>query len=161
MSTIRVRSIRRGLLKSILALVYVSTSGCAALPLIGAAFGGGSEHKVEFSADPELNAGSGYLLVRVYELKDAGAFRTTTANALWTDAANILASDLIGTYDVSLRVGGKPSVEVPVSEETRFLGVAGDFAGEAQQSWQLVVDVGSGRKKVKIVAGADGLRLTH
>lgn len=91
-------------------------------------------------ASEDVNSGGGQqarpVVVRLYELKTAGAFSSADFYSLYEREAETLGSDLIGREEISLAPGQRHRIEKVISPETAFLGVLAAFRDIDRAEWR-------------------------
>jgi len=91
-------------------------------------------------ASDDLNSGGGQparpVVVRLYELKTAGAFSSADFYSLYEREAETLGSDLIGREEISLAPGQRHRIDKVISPETAFLGVVAAFRDIDRAEWR-------------------------
>lgn len=76
------------------------------------------------------------VVVRLYELKSAGAFESADFFSLYQREAETLGADLLGREEVSLAPGQWHRVEKVISPETGYLGVLVAFRDIDRTRWR-------------------------
>jgi type VI secretion system protein VasD len=105
------------------------------------------------SADvnPDRNGRPSPVLVRVYQLKADGAFKSSQFEPLFDDDKKVLA-DAFGTRDeFTLSPGQKQVIEVVLADSTRFVGVVAAFRDIANAEWRGVAEMPRDKESQKIV----------
>jgi type VI secretion system protein VasD len=91
-------------------------------------------------ASDDVNSGGGQparpVVVRLYELKTAGAFSSADFYSLYEREAETLGSDLIGREEISLAPGQRHRIDKVISPETAFLGVLAAFRDIDRAEWR-------------------------
>jgi type VI secretion system protein VasD len=98
--------------------------------------------------------------VRIFQLKDDGAFRRATFEKLWTDDKTVLGQDSLAPYRVVSIVPGNPTdqpKQITIAElesGTRFIGVMALYAkADARDARTLVLPVDEADEPVIELSG--------
>ena len=76
------------------------------------------------------------VVVRLYELKSAGAFTSADFFSLYEKEAETLGADLLGREEVSVAPGQFQHIEKRVAPEAAYLGVLVAFRDIDQSQWR-------------------------
>lgn len=89
----------------------------------------------------ENNSLSESVVVRVYQLKDRKTFDKTVYQQLLQDDDVVLKADRITSREVVVKPGGDENLDMPMEEETQFVGVIGLFRHPdmVNNTWKLVI----------------------
>ncbi len=91
-------------------------------------------------ASDDLNSGGGQkarpVVVRLYELRTAGAFSSADFYSLYEREAQTLGSDLLGREEISLAPGQRHPIDKVISPETAYLGVLVAFRDIDRAAWR-------------------------
>lgn len=81
------------------------------------------------------------VVVRVYQLKERRHFDSADYQGLFTGDREILAGDIIAQKDVWLQPGGSVTVDMPMDDAAKFIGVAAMFLEPDQKknTWRVVL----------------------
>jgi type VI secretion system protein VasD len=102
---------------------------------------------VAIEAGPELNPDRNRqfkpVLVRVYQLKADAAFRNAQFDALDEDDKKVLGDAFIARHEYTLAPGDSRRLEIPLADETGYIGVVASFhdVESAASQWRAIVPV--------------------
>lgn len=93
--------------------------------------------------NPDRNDRSSPVLVRVYQLKADAAFKTAQFDDLYDDDKKVLGEAYVARHDVTLAPGGKQQLELPLADETGYIGVVAAFRDilSSSSQWRAVAPV--------------------
>lgn len=117
------------------------------------------ELRVEVVAAPDSNSVPGGralpIVVRVYQLKDGGAFKGADYYRLTDKESATLGSDLIGREEITLAPGQRRSIAQPLSPQATHLGVIGGFRDIDRAAWRDLEVIKSGQDNtIQVQVGA-------
>ncbi len=81
------------------------------------------------------------VVVRIYQLKTAGAFESADFFTLHGDAAATLGADLVASEEMMVRPSGRLSFEASIDPMTRFIGVTAAFRDIDNAQWRAVIEL--------------------
>jgi len=119
---------------------------------------GCSRHKeyssdLSFSADKNINLNifnqSSPLKIDIYQLKDNTAFNETTQIGDLTE--DKVEKDIISSESFMIQPAKKKIYTLLINEQTKYLGVVGEFRLPSADNWKLVLDVPPKKETVIIV----------
>jgi type VI secretion system VasD/TssJ family lipoprotein len=108
----------------------------------------------------EMNA----VQMKIFQLRSAEKFKLANRESLLRNADEALGEDLIPNSKVEkIMIPGEIySLEnVELSEETKFIGIFGDFFSPAQDSWSQLIDVSEGKDEIVIIIGKNYLSVNE
>lgn len=108
----------------------------------------------------EMNA----VQMKIVQLKSAEKFKLASRESLLRNPDETLGDDLIPNSKVEkIMIPGETfSLEnVELSEETKFIGIFGDFFSPATDGWSQLIDVSEGKDEIKIVIGKNFLSVSE
>ena len=108
----------------------------------------------------EMNA----VQLKIVQLKSAEKFKLASREALLRNPDETLGDDLIPNSKVEkIMIPGETfSLEnVELSEETKYIGIFGDFFSPATDGWSQLIDVSEGKDEIKIVIGKNFLSVSE
>jgi type VI secretion system VasD/TssJ family lipoprotein len=142
-------------------LLVVVTSGCARAPVLPPA---PVVHVVPVTivGTSDLNAGGNAAVVRIYQLQGDANFRRATVEAFWQSDEQVLGQELVpGRREILLYPGQSSTIEIELSSNTRYIGVAADLRSPETGGWRELRPVGEvvGRSLV-VTVGTNNLGLS-
>ncbi|MCF8002684.1 MAG: type VI secretion system lipoprotein TssJ [Chromatiaceae bacterium] len=119
--------------------------------------------QVDVSAAANANSTSSSrglpIVVRLYELKSAGAFSGADFFSLYDREAEVLGDDLIVREEMTLAPGQDRQISRPLSPEARYLGVVGAFREIDRAQWRKAVPLtGGGDTTIAVSVGSSAIR---
>jgi type VI secretion system protein VasD len=90
-------------------------------------------------ANPDTEGHPAPIVIRIYELKDAGAFSSADYFKLSTREQEVLGASLLGREEFELQPGEARTWEARIAPEVRFLGVAAGFRDLPNSRWKAIV----------------------
>lgn len=93
------------------------------------------------SADtnPDATGRPSPVVIRVYQLKGDAAFTGAEFFPLFDDDQKVLGSELISREEYVLAPSERRTVEVPLSDDARFLGAVAAFRDIRNSQWRVLV----------------------
>jgi type VI secretion system protein VasD len=79
------------------------------------------------------------IVVRVYQLRTDGAFKSAAFVALYEDERMVLGQELIRRDEYQLKPGERRSIDVRLSNETRFVGAVAAFHRIGTAQWRALL----------------------
>lgn len=108
--------------------------------------------------NPDLRGRPSPVVVRVYELKNAVNFVNADFFSLYTNAKNVLGSDLIATEEMELRPGQRIHLRYRVAEGTQYVGIVAAYRDLSDTTWRYVVKtIPKEKLYVNVVLASDGI----
>ena len=89
--------------------------------------------------NPDVNSRPSPVVVRVYQLKTDGVFRTADFFPLFDDAAKTLGVTFITVDEFVLAPSEKKTLDVSLSPETQFIGAVAAFRDIRNAQWRAVL----------------------
>jgi type VI secretion system protein VasD len=134
----------------ILALVLAGVAGCASTPkptpakaaLVAAA-----------DVNPDIEGHPAPIVVRIYELKEEGAFKNADYFKLIDREQEALGTSLVAREEYELQPGESRTWELKISPEVHFLAAAAGYRDLANSSWKAVLPAPRKRRQVTIDVG--------
>ncbi|MBL1212170.1 MAG: type VI secretion system lipoprotein TssJ [Ignavibacteriae bacterium] len=108
----------------------------------------------------EMNA----VQMKIVQLRSAEKFKLASRESLLRNPDETLGDDLIPNSKVEkIMIPGETfSLEnVELSEETKYIGIFGDFFSPATDGWSQLIDVSEGKDEIKIVIGKNFLSVSE
>ena len=108
----------------------------------------------------EMNA----VQMKIVQLRSAEKFKLASRESLLRNPDETLGDDLIPNSKVEkIMIPGETfSLEnVELSEETKYLGIFGDFFSPATDGWSQLIDVSEGKDEIKIIIGKNFLSVSE
>jgi type VI secretion system VasD/TssJ family lipoprotein len=121
--------------------------------------GGLQKISLDLNCDNDCN-NSNAIVVRVFQLRNADKFKTTSFESLIRNPEEILKGDLIpdSKFEKMLAPGDSLQVNnIEIKEGTKFLGIVGDFNSPAKDNWLKVISLDSGIDNLKIIVHKNSL----
>jgi type VI secretion system protein VasD len=93
--------------------------------------------------NPDRNQMFKPVLVRVYQLKADAAFRNAQFDALDEDDKKVLGDAFVARHEYTLAPGNTQRVEIPLADDTGYIGVLASFHDvvSAGSQWRAIVPV--------------------
>ena len=111
--------------------IFVLLSACAAPPV-----------SVHLNSAPHLNpnqqAQSLPVLVKIYELTDKTQFENASFRQIWKNDVNTLGDSLLNHKEVYLQPNSKTKVKIPHSKGGKYIAVAAIYRNPNQGNWRMV-----------------------
>lgn len=107
----------------------------------------------------EMNA----VQIKIYQLKSSEKFLLANRESLLRAPEETLGEDLIPNTKVQkIMIPGEiyNLENIEVSEETKLIGIVGDFFSPAQDSWSQLVDITEKQDNIKVIIGKNFLTVT-
>ena len=86
--------------------------------------------------NPDVNNRPSPVVIRVYQLKTDGAFRTADFFALFNEGAKTLGVTLITSDEFVLAPSEKKTLDVSLSPDTQFIGAVAAFRDIRNAQWR-------------------------
>jgi type VI secretion system protein VasD len=139
----------------LLSVAIAATTGCASSP---------TRVRADVVAATNVNRdATGQALpivVRIYELKTAGAFQGADFFSLYDREAETLGGDLLAREELNLRPGEEQRIERTASPEAQYLGVVGAYRDIDSATWRATHALTSGKtNKVQIELGPSAISI--
>ncbi len=107
--------------------------------------------------------GNNAVQMKLYQLRSSEKFNLSSRESLLRNAKETLGEDFIPNTKVEkIMIPGETFSlgEVELTDETKFIGVVGDFFMPAKDSWSLLIDVLESKDDIKIIIGKNFLSVT-
>ena len=120
-------------------------AGCAAVP--------GTAPKPEAMAgtvtssaglNPDFQGRASPVVLRVYQLKGAGSFRSADFFSLYNNAKGVLAADLVSSDELRVQPGATMAYETEFDPATKYVAVLAAFRDIENASWRSVEQLPEG-----------------
>lgn len=122
---------------AILVAVLATASGCSSGPPkptpVKAAL------IIAADVNPDIEGHPAPIVIRLYELKEEGAFNNTDYFKLVDREQEALGPSLVAREEYELQPGESRTWELKVSGEARFVGVAAGFRDLANSHWKVLL----------------------
>jgi type VI secretion system VasD/TssJ family lipoprotein len=102
--------------------------------------------------------------MKIVQLKSAEKFKLASRESLLRNPDETLGDDLIPNSKVEkIMIPGETfSLEnVELSEETKYIGIFGDFFSPSTDGWSQLIDVSEGKDEIKITIGKNFLSVSE
>jgi type VI secretion system protein VasD len=110
--------------------------------------------------NPNLQGRASPVVVRIFELKSAGAFEAADYSGLFERPAEALKDDLVAQEEFVLRPGDIQHRDRTAAPGVRLLGVAAAYRRLDLSAWRLAIPVKPGTRNLLLIdVGADKIRL--
>lgn len=98
------------------------------------------------------------IVVRLYELKSAGAFSRADFFSLYDREAEVLGDDLVAREEMTLAPGQDRRVSKALGADTRYLGIVGAYRDIDRAQWRKTVPLrGDDDRAVFVSIGPDAI----
>jgi type VI secretion system protein VasD len=115
---------------------------------------------IEVKAASNANAGGLPIVVRVYELKSPGAFKSADFFSLYNDEVPTLGDTLVSRQEMTLAPGQSEAIHKELSPGAAYLGVLGAFRNIDSAQWRSVVPLaGDADNSLSVTVGSDAIRI--
>lgn len=143
------------------ALLLSGLAGCGSAPVVEPPPPVVVAASVAAAADSNPDAGgrASPLVVRLYELADAEAFRGADFFALWNQEAPVLAAALVKRHELVVAPGAQSSRALTLDPKVQAIGVAAAFRDIRNANWRTVVPIAQGPRALKLDIVAAGTSL--
>ncbi len=101
--------------------------------------------------NPNLEGRASPVVVRLFELKQTGAFKAASFAALFDRSQEALGADLLGQQEFILRPGEIRHYDRAGSPMAAALGLAAAFRSPEKESWRLVVPLAPGAHNLLLI----------
>jgi type VI secretion system protein VasD len=115
--------------------------------------------KADPTTNPDMHGRPSPIVVRVYELKDIGAFSSADFFSLYDKEAETLGSTLVGREEFDLRPADVRPYKRQLQPDTKFIGVVAAFRDLENSRWRQAAPVPA-KKKVTITVGIEARAVT-
>lgn len=88
--------------------------------------------------NPDAAGRASPVFLRLYQLKDAGAFSNASYDALQSQEAATLGDSVIAREELPLAPGASQELQLKIEPQTRFIGVIADFRDIPNARWRAV-----------------------
>ncbi|WP_448213880.1 type VI secretion system lipoprotein TssJ [Colwellia sp. MEBiC06753] len=112
-----------------------------------------NEHNVDFSyfitasdsINPDIQGQPSPVLVRVYQLANNVNFENATYDSLFQSNQNTLGGEYISLNEYLIHPDSKNNVELQISENAKYIGVAVGYRSVEMVTWRTIVKVPEGK----------------
>ena len=108
----------------------------------------------------EMNA----IQMKIYQLRSPEKFKLASRESLLRNINETLGEDLILNSKVEkIMIPGESYYieDLKVTEDTKFIGIIGDFYNPAKDRWSQLIDVSEGNSDIKIIIGKNFISITE
>jgi len=108
----------------------------------------------------EMNA----VQMKIYQLRSSEKFKLASRESLLRNADETLGEDLIPNSKIEkIMIPGETyNIEnLDVTDETKFIGIVGDFFSPAKNSWSQLIDISEGQDDIKVIIGKNFLSVSE
>jgi len=111
--------------------------------------------------NPDSSGRPSPVVVRLYQLKEEGAFNNAAFFALFDKEQETLGASLIAREEYELKPGETRRLELKVAPEGHFLGVIAGYRDIDNAKWKTLLPAGEGKRlrKVTIRVGKSAIAL--
>jgi len=99
------------------------------------------------AVNPDAQGRPSPVYVRLYQLKDAGAFTNAAYEVLKAQEPATLGASVVAHEELPLAPGDTRELQIKIEPETRFIGVIADFRDIANAQWRAVTSAPEKRLK--------------
>lgn len=110
--------------------------------------------------NPDINGTPSPIVVTIYELKNQFSFTQASYDALATNSASVLGSDLIDQQTIEVRPNSYQSVTQTLSPNTKYLGIVAAYRNIDQSTWHTTVPVNANTSSMTINLSLESQGLT-
>lgn len=151
-------------LKLLLASLLLGLAGCGGAPVAEPPPPVAVAVQVTATSDsnPDAAGRASPLVVRLYELTDAEAFKGADFFPLWNQEAPVLAAALVKRHEIVLAPGGSTTRALTLDPKVQAIGVAAAFRDIRNANWRAVAPVGppaTGAAALKLAVVVTGTSL--
>lgn len=116
---------------------------------------------ITLEATKDLNKGGNACYVCIYQLRNDMDFKRTPVESFWIEGEKPFEADIVDKpVCETLIPGDEAYVDITVSDETNFIGVAADFREPDQERWREVYTIPSKKpKEIRIIVGTNTVRI--
>lgn len=93
------------------------------------------------AVNPDAEGRPSPVMLRIYQLQDATAFRKATLSELWGSEPALLGAALVAQREFALRPGESARASMELPANVQQLGVAAAFRDFRSGTWRAVADV--------------------
>jgi len=93
---------------------------------------------VASDANPDSKGRASPIVVRVYQLKEEGAFTSADFFALFDKEKETLGASIVAREEYNLRPGETRQLEMKIAPEARFVGAVAAFRDIRNAKWRVV-----------------------
>jgi len=109
---------------------------------------------IAMSAAPDINPDpSGQALsvvVRIYQLKDAGRFETADYFAIWKSDKETLSDDYLERQERVLQPGDDKTFQIRANPEAAYLGIVALFRTPTGDTWRKIIPIRGKNPKINL-----------
>ncbi len=125
------------ILTLIVSLALVA-SGCASTPK-PRIFAG--QLTVAPNANPDHQGRASPVVIKIYQLKDVGAFSEADFFSLYDDGENVLGGDLISVEERELQPGVNYDYSASITPEASYIAVIAAFRDIEKAQWRVITEL--------------------
>ena len=141
---------RRATYAAVLGLMLAVVAGCASAPK---PIDAKAAVVAASNVNPDIEGHPAPIVVRVYELKEEGAFKNADYFRLMDREQDALGTSLVAREEYELQPGESRTWELKIAPEVHFLGVAAGYRDLANSSWKAVMPAPRKRRNVTFDVG--------
>ena len=108
----------------------------------------------------EMNA----VQIKIYQLRSSEKFKLANRESLLRNASETLGEDLIPNSKVEkIMIPGESYniANIDVTDETKYIGIVGDFFSPAKDKWLQLIDISEGYDDIIVIIGKNFLSVTE
>lgn len=108
----------------------------------------------------EINA----VQIVIYQLKSSEKFLLANRESLIRTPEETLGEDLVANSKVQkIMIPGEiyKIEDIEISQESKLIGIVGDFFSPAQDSWSQLIDITQKQDNIKVIIGKNFLTVTE
>jgi type VI secretion system VasD/TssJ family lipoprotein len=141
---------RKGYILPVLSLLFLFLFSCSS--------------KIKFitlEATKDLNKGGNACYVCIYQLRNDMDFKRTPVESFWSEGEKAFEADIVDKpVCETLIPGDEAYIDITISDETNFIGVAADFREPDQERWRQVYEIPSKKPtEIRIIVGSNTVRI--
>jgi len=102
--------------------------------------------------------------IKIFQLRSSEKFKLASRESLLRNAEETLGKDLIPNSIIEkIMIPGESFYleDLQLNDETKYIGVIGDFYQHAKNSWSQLIDISKGNDDIKITIGKNFLSVTN
>lgn len=112
--------------------------------------------KIKFSLasvqylNPDIKGNPSPLVVSIYQLKSAIAFKKISYNELIKNTGKSLGTNLIDKQDIEIKPNMRRSITQYITSDTTYIGVAAGYQNIDRANWRSIITVPHTKKKINL-----------
>lgn len=112
---------------------------------------------ITLEATQDLNKGGNACYVCIYQLRNDMDFKRTPVESFWNQGEKAFEADIVDKpVCETLIPGDEAYIDITISDETNFIGVAADFRDPDKERWRQVYEIPSKKPtEIRIIVGSN------